>query len=96
MISTSHCHSYLQLQSGFTDPILEFPATKAPHLEADCITHIRDRLKELDASIVVGQRAGLNGFEFSAKLWIGAFKKAPFLTGLTVFPPIGPWKSQKK
>ena len=45
--------SQLQLQSGFIDPILEMPATKAPHLEAGWITHIRGRLKELNASIVV-------------------------------------------
>ena len=45
--------SQLQLQSGFIDPILEFPTTKAPHLEAGWTTHIRGRLKELNASIVV-------------------------------------------
>ena len=45
--------SQLQLQSGFISPILKFPATKAPHIEAGWITHIRGRLKELNASIVV-------------------------------------------
>ena len=45
--------SQLQLQSGFIDPNLKFPTTKAPHIETGWITHIRGRLKTLNASIVV-------------------------------------------
>ena len=45
--------SQLQLQSGFIDPLLEFSSTKAPHIESGWITHIRGRLKELNAEIVV-------------------------------------------
>ena len=48
--------SQLQLQSGFVSPILESPSLKAPHIEAGWITHIRGRLKELNASWTMEKR----------------------------------------
>eukprot|EP00956_Cyclotella_meneghiniana_P015235 scaffold23138_cov41-Cyclotella_meneghiniana.AAC.5 len=43
----------VQLESGMTTPILDNTTPRLPYMEPGHIMHLRDRLRELDGSIVI-------------------------------------------
>ena len=45
--------SQLQLQSGMTKPVMEHPEIWLPHIEQGWLSHVRERLKVLDACIEI-------------------------------------------
>ena len=45
--------SQLQLQAGFLDPLLFCPTLPAPHIESGWLSHIRQRLCDLNAHVEI-------------------------------------------